>query len=128
EVLVPPRRERLHLRLHVVGLIGVVGASQRVDADRAPGEVAVEVGVGVARTEVLGPGALHLQQLVGQGAGVVLAAGVALAVDDALDVGAGDVGDALGGAHDRGLVPTLERRRRDRRAAGAVAGPGRRGA
>src|SRR5690606_33233520 len=87
----------------VGGLLPVLGGPLG-DADGPPGDVGVDVGVVLARAQPPGPGAGHLQHLVGQVAGPVLGAGPPLPEGDVREGVAGDVGDAPLGAADGGLV------------------------
>ena len=70
----------------LVGRVGPVLLGDVADADGAPREVGVDVGVVLAGAEPPGPLALDLHHLVGQVAGVVLAAGPALAEREAREV------------------------------------------
>ena len=74
------------------------------DADVPPGDVGVDVGVLLARTEPAGALAPDLDDLVGEVAGAVLAAGPPLAERHVGDRVAGDVGHAALGAADDRLV------------------------
>ena len=122
ELEVPAGGEGLEGLLHLRGDRRPVGTGELVDADRQPGEVAVDVGVGIARSECRGASALHLEHLVGERAGVVLTAGVALAEDHVGDGLSGDVRDAVRRPADRRFVRrpagavAIGRRRRRRRA------------
>ena len=71
----------------------------------AIGEVAVQVGVAVARAEPLAALAAHLDDLVEQRARAVLGVRVTLPEPEAAPVVGGDVRDAVLGAHDVRLVP-----------------------
>src|SRR5690606_23719936 len=73
-------------------------------ADRPPGDVGVDVLVVLSGPQPPGPGAGHLQHLVGQVAGAVLGAGPALPEGHVGQGVARDVGDAALGPADRRLV------------------------
>jgi len=105
EVGVPPVGEIGDQVAHLAGDLAVpVLLGLLVDADGAPRQVGVDVGVVLAGAEERGPLATDLDDLVGQVAGAVLAAGPALAEGDVAHRVAGDVGHATLGATDRGLV------------------------
>ena len=104
EVRVPAGHVGLEQVAGVGADVGPVGGREVEDADGAPLDVAVDVGVLVAGAEPPGALAADLDHLVGEVAGAVLAAGVALAEGHVAERVAGDVGDPVGGAADGRLV------------------------
>ena len=118
QVGVPPGGEGVDQLADLGRLGGVVLGGTVVDPDGLPREVGVDVGVLVAGAEPLGPLPFDLDDLVGEVAGPVLGAGVALAEREAAPVGGHDVGHAVGGAADGGLEVAV----------GDGRSPGRRGA